>query len=66
MLESDADLRRSGQMDIVVAAARRETVGSLTEALEGAGLKPVGIDVSAFAMIPSARRRGPDGGHAQL
>ena len=72
VLEPDADLRRSGQTDVVVAAARRETVRNLTDALRHAGLKPVGIDVSAFAMIraladeaptaqmPSYEERGPD------
>jgi type IV pilus assembly protein PilM len=40
-----------GQMDVVVAAARREMVDSLVDALRHAGLKPVGIDVSAFGMI---------------
>ena len=34
VLEADAELRRSGQTDVVVAAARRETVQSLTEALQ--------------------------------
>jgi len=40
-----------GQMDVVVAAARREMVDSLVDALRRAGLKPVGIDVAAFGMI---------------
>jgi len=39
------------QMDVVVAAARREMVSSLVEALRQARLKPIGIDVSAFGMI---------------
>lgn len=39
------------QMDVVVAAARREMVDSLVDALRKAGLKPVGIDVAAFGMI---------------
>ncbi len=40
-----------GQMDVVVAAARREMVDSMVDALQRAGLKPVGIDVAAFGMI---------------
>ena len=58
-LEADADMRRSGQMDVVVVAARRETVTALTEALSIAGLKPVGIDVSAFAMIRALAEDAP-------
>ena len=40
-----------GQMDVVVVAARRETVAGITAAVRAAGLKPMGIDVSAFGMI---------------
>ena len=39
------------QMEIVIAAARRDMVSSVVTALESAGLKPVGIDVAAFGMI---------------
>jgi type IV pilus assembly protein PilM len=39
------------QMDVVVVAARREMVAALVEALRAGGLKPVGIDLAAFAMI---------------
>jgi len=38
-------------VDVVVVAARRETVAGLVRSIRGAGLKPVGVDVSAFAMI---------------
>lgn len=51
VLDDDIELRKAGQMDVVVVAARRQMVASLTEALRGAGLRPVGIDISAFAMI---------------
>ncbi len=51
------------QIDVVVVAARREAVSSMTRALRRAGLKPVGIDVSAFAMIralaPELSATGP-------
>jgi len=40
-----------GQMDVVVVAARRETVSGLAEAISQAGLKMVGIDIAAFGMI---------------
>jgi type IV pilus assembly protein PilM len=39
------------RMDVVAVAARRDMLEALTTALRGAGLKPVGIDLSAFAMI---------------
>lgn len=46
---ADADGTR--QMEVVVVAARREMVTGMAEALRSAGLRPVGIDVSAFGMI---------------
>jgi type IV pilus assembly protein PilM len=39
------------QVDVVVVAARREMIGSFLEPARRAGLEPVGIDLSAFAMI---------------
>lgn len=39
------------QVDVVVVAARREMIGSFLDASRRAGLEPVGIDLSAFAMI---------------
>ena len=59
VLEPTAELRESGQMDVVLAAARRETVENLTEAVRAAGLRPVGIDVSAFAMIRALADEAP-------
>jgi type IV pilus assembly protein PilM len=38
-------------MDVVVVAARRDMLASLMEALRKAGLRPVGIDLSAFGII---------------
>ena len=38
-------------MDVVVVAARRDTITPLVGAMRKAGLKPIGIDVSAFGMI---------------
>jgi len=51
ILDADASTSASGQMQVVLVAARRETVGGFVEAIRTAGLKPVGIDVAAFAMI---------------
>jgi type IV pilus assembly protein PilM len=39
------------QVDVIVVAARREMLAGLTQALDQAGLRPVGIDLSAFGMI---------------
>jgi type IV pilus assembly protein PilM len=39
------------QIDVVVVAARREMIASFLEPVRRAGLEPVGIDLSAFAMI---------------
>jgi type IV pilus assembly protein PilM len=52
------------QVDVVVVAARRDMVASFLEPLRRAGLDPVGIDLSAFAMIRAlseADRSGGDG-----
>lgn len=39
------------QVDVVVVAARREMISSFLDAARRGGLEPVGIDLSAFAMI---------------
>jgi type IV pilus assembly protein PilM len=39
------------RMDVVAVAARRDMLAGVVDAAEGAGLRPVGIDVSAFGMI---------------
>lgn len=41
----------SPQVDVVVVAARRDMVSSFIEPIRRAGLQPVGVDLSAFAMI---------------
>jgi type IV pilus assembly protein PilM len=38
-------------IDVVIVAARRDMIASLHGALQQAGLRPVGIDLSAFAMV---------------
>jgi type IV pilus assembly protein PilM len=38
-------------LDVVVVAARRESVRGLLAALRQAGLRPVGVDLAAFGMI---------------
>ena len=39
------------QVEVVVVAARRDMVGAVVTALRHAGLRPEGIDLSAFGMI---------------
>lgn len=41
----------SPQVDVVVVAARRDMVSSFLEPIRRAGLQPIGVDLSAFAMI---------------
>lgn len=48
-------------MEVVAVAARRDMLRTLLSAVRGAGLKPVGIDLSAFALIRAlAQEEGPD------
>ena len=49
--DSDAATSAAGQMKVVLVAARKESVGALVEGVRSAGLRPVGVDLSAFAMI---------------
>jgi type IV pilus assembly protein PilM len=51
VLKGDPEVRAAGKMDVVVVAARRDMVSDLAAAVRDAGLRPVGLDVSAFAMI---------------
>ena len=44
-----ADAER--RMDVVAVAARRDMLAGVVDAADAAGLRPVGIDVSAFGMI---------------
>jgi type IV pilus assembly protein PilM len=39
------------QIDVVVVAARRETISAFLQPLRRAGLEPAGIDLAAFGMI---------------
>jgi type IV pilus assembly protein PilM len=50
------------QMDVIAVAARRDMIEAMLAALRGAGLRPVGIDLSAFGMIRALARRQPTGG----
>jgi len=43
-------------IDVVVVAARRDMLGGLMQAMNKAGLRPLGIDLSAFGMIRALGR----------
>jgi type IV pilus assembly protein PilM len=45
---------------VLLVAARREMVDRVLSALRSAGLKPEGVDLSAFAMVRALHRAGPD------
>jgi type IV pilus assembly protein PilM len=48
-------------MDVLAVAARRDMVIGLLDAVRGAGLQPVGIDLSAFGVIRALKSgAGPD------
>ncbi len=46
---------------VVLVAARRDMIERLLAAVRGAGLKPVGIDLSAFAMVRALHRPASSG-----
>ncbi len=48
----------SPQLDVVVVAARRDMISSFLAPLRSAGLEPVGVDLSAFAMIRALAGNG--------
>jgi type IV pilus assembly protein PilM len=48
------------RMDVVVVAARRDMLEAMLEAMRGAGLRPVGIDLSAFGMIRALSKEAPE------
>jgi type IV pilus assembly protein PilM len=45
---------------ILLVAARREMVDRVLAALRAAGLRPEGVDLSAFAMVRALHRSGPE------
>lgn len=47
------------QVDVIVVAARRDMVASFIEPIRRAGLHPVGVDLSSFAMIRALADAGP-------
>jgi type IV pilus assembly protein PilM len=47
-------------MEVVAVAARRDMLQTLLAAVRSAGLRPVGIDLSAFALIRALAGEAPD------
>jgi type IV pilus assembly protein PilM len=48
------------QMDVFTVAARRDMIEAMLSALRGAGLRAVGIDLSAFGMIRALAGQRPE------
>jgi len=48
------------RQQVVLVAAQRDMVGRLLAAIRGAGLRPEGVDLSAFALIRSLYRHDPE------
>lgn len=61
-LDSGEGIPDGEQMDVVVGAARQETIASLVEALKAANLEPLVIDVKPFAGLRTlgSRLHGTD------
>jgi type IV pilus assembly protein PilM len=57
VVETDAGPRQR----VVLVAARRDMVDRILAAVRGAGLKPEGIDLSAFAMVRALHAPGAEG-----
>ncbi|MCS7194199.1 MAG: type IV pilus assembly protein PilM [Meiothermus sp.] len=56
-LDPPENIPEGEQMDVVVGAARQETIASLVEALKAAGLEPLIIDVKPFAGLRTLESR---------
>ncbi|MBA2794554.1 MAG: pilus assembly protein PilM [Thermoleophilaceae bacterium] len=54
------------RMNVVVVAARESMVRSLVEAVRGAGLRPLGIDLNAFALVRTLANRHEAAEHARV
>jgi type IV pilus assembly protein PilM len=54
-----AEEGKAPQVDVIVVAARRDMVASFMDPIRRAGLQPVGVDLSAFAMIRALAENEP-------
>jgi type IV pilus assembly protein PilM len=64
VVAKETDVEGERQMDVVAVAARRDMVSSMLAAMRKAGLRPVGIDLSAFGMIRALDGHEPSAGEA--
>src|SRR5215475_10202838 len=62
---ADANLNKSGQMEVLLAAAKKGRVEELSQVARGANLNPAVIDVDMLALINAFEVNYPDemGGH---
>jgi type IV pilus assembly protein PilM len=56
----DVTIETGRRSRVLLVAARREMVERVLAALRAAGLKPEGVDLSAFAMVRALHRAGAD------
>ena len=60
-LAPDPDAQDVSANRVLLVAARRDMVETLLNAVRAAGLKPLGVDLSAFAMVRALRAQSRDG-----
>lgn len=66
-LDTPENIPDGEQMDVVVGAARHETVSSLVEVLKASGLEPVVIDIKPFAGLRTlASKLHPEDGREPI
>jgi type IV pilus assembly protein PilM len=56
IVSRDPDAEGNPRMQVVIVAARRGMVERLVQAVKGAGLKPVSVDLDAFALVRALAR----------
>jgi type IV pilus assembly protein PilM len=62
----DAGAEGEARMQVVVVAARKAMITRLVEAVRGAGLKPEGIDLNAFALVRTLSGQAEPNGSARV
>ena len=60
------DPEGASRMNVVVVAARKSMVLSLLDAVRAAGLRPLGIDLNAFALVRTLANRYEAADHARV
>jgi type IV pilus assembly protein PilM len=62
IVSRDPDAEGNPRMQVVIVAARRRMVERLVQAVKGAGLKPISVDLDAFALVRALAHDGNDFG----